>query len=56
MQRDYAAKLNIEQQRRSLRHRMFTMLAALVVFWTTYALILPAITLEQDQAAEIVAP
>ena len=33
---------------------MFTFLAALVVFWTTYALILPAITLETTQAETIV--
>ncbi|MBQ9720335.1 MAG: RICIN domain-containing protein, partial [Oscillospiraceae bacterium] len=48
--------MNSKQHRRALRRRIVTTLAALVVFWTTYALILPAITLEQDQAAEIVAP
>ncbi len=43
-----AAKLNIERKRKMRRYRVVTMLAALVVFCTTYALILPAITMEQD--------
>ena len=41
-----AAKLNIERKRRLRRHRVVSMLAAIVVFRTTYALILPAITME----------
>lgn len=41
-----AAKLNIERRRRLRRHRVVSILAAIVVFCTTYALILPAITME----------
>ncbi len=41
-----AAKLNIERKRRLRRHRVVSILAAIVVFCTTYALILPAITME----------
>lgn len=32
-------------------HRLFTALAAVVMFYTTYALILPALTMESDTAA-----
>ncbi len=41
------AKLNIERKRKVRRYRVVSMMAALVVFCTTYALILPAITMEQ---------
>lgn len=34
--------------KRKRRHRLVTLLASVVVFYTTYALILPAITLEKD--------
>ena len=43
-----AAKLNKERKRRKRRYRVVSMLAAIVVFCTTYALILPAITMEPD--------
>lgn len=35
------------------RYRIITALAVVCVFVTTYSLILPAITLEQDKADEI---
>ncbi len=40
------AKLNIERRRKTRRFKVVSMLAALVVFCTTYALILPAITMD----------
>ena len=43
-----AVKLNIEHRRRKWWHRLVSMMAAVVVFVTTYALILPAITMEQE--------
>ncbi len=43
-----AAKLNKERKDRKGWQRVVTSMAAVVVFCTTYALILPAITLEQE--------
>lgn len=43
-----AAKLNTERKKRARRHKVVSFLAAVVVFCTTYALILPAITMEPD--------
>lgn len=43
-----AAKLNRERKKRTRRHKVVSFLAAIVVFCTTYALILPAITMEPD--------
>lgn len=41
---EYQAKL----RRRQLRHKILSVLAGVVVFCTTYALILPALTMEQE--------
>ena len=41
-----AEKYTKVHKRKRLRHRVVTVLAGVVVFCTTYALILPAITLE----------
>lgn len=43
-----AEKYTRVHKRKRLRHRVVTVLAGLVVFCTTYALILPAITLEKQ--------
>ena len=43
-----AEKYTKVHKRKRLRHRVVTMLAGVVVFCTTYALILPAITLEKQ--------
>lgn len=43
-----AVKLNIEHRRRKWWHRVVSAMAAMVVFVTTYALILPAITMEDE--------
>lgn len=43
-----AVKLNKERKRRSSWHKAASIMAAVVVFCTTYALILPAITMDQD--------
>ena len=40
------AKLNIERRRKTRRFKVVSVLAAFVVFCTTYALILPAITMD----------
>lgn len=47
-----AAKLNSEKKRRGHGRKLLTVLSALVVFCTTYALILPAITLERSLICE----
>lgn len=39
-------------RRRRLWHKIVFILAALVIFCTVYALIIPAITLEKDKASE----
>ena len=44
-----AIKLNKERKRRGNLRKIVQSLAAVVVFCTTYALILPAITMEQEQ-------
>lgn len=43
-----AEKYTKVHKRKRLRHRVVTVLAGVVVFYTTYALILPAITLEKQ--------
>ena len=43
-----AEKYTKVHKRKRLRHRVVTVLAGVVVFCTTYALILPAITLEKQ--------
>ena len=43
-----AQQLNIKRRRKSRWHKVVTTMAGVVVFCTTYALILPAITLEQE--------
>lgn len=43
-----AEKYTKVHKRKRLRHRVVTMLAGVVVFCTTYALILPAVTLEKQ--------
>lgn len=43
-----AEKYTKVHKRQRLRHRVVTVLAGVVVFCTTYALILPAITLEKQ--------
>ena len=43
-----AVELNMKRRHRKLWHRLVSGMAALVVFVTTYALILPAITMEQE--------
>lgn len=43
-----AVQLNIERRRRKGWHRVVSVLAGIVVFVTTYALILPAITMEHE--------
>lgn len=43
-----AVKLNTAHRRRKRWYRMVSAMAAIVVFVTTYALILPAITMEKD--------
>ncbi|MDD6262859.1 MAG: FctA domain-containing protein [Clostridiales bacterium] len=45
---DEAAKLNRERRRRQKRRRIVGILSAVVVFCTTYALILPAITMGNE--------
>ena len=45
---DEAAKLNREHRRRQKRRRIVGILSAIVVFCTTYALILPAITMGSE--------
>jgi LPXTG-motif cell wall-anchored protein/uncharacterized repeat protein (TIGR02543 family) len=47
-----AAKMNKEHRRKSIWRRIVSVMAAIVVFCTTYALILPALTLERDKAEE----
>ena len=44
-----AEKYTKVHKRKRLRHRVVTVLAGVVVFCTTYALILPAITLESKK-------
>lgn len=44
-----AIKLNNERKRRNILRKTVQALSAVVVFCTTYALILPAITMEQDR-------
>ena len=41
-----------ERRRKKWWHKVVISLAAIVVFCTTYALILPAVTLEKDTSAE----
>ena len=43
-----AVQLNMEHRRRKWWHQVVSAMAAVVVFVTTYALILPAITMEQE--------
>lgn len=43
-----AVQLNMEHRRRKWWHQIVSAMAAVVVFVTTYALILPAITMEQE--------
>ena len=43
-----AALFSKEHRRRTRRHKVFSVLAAIMVFCTTYALIMPAITLEHE--------
>lgn len=43
-----AVKLNMERRRRKWWHRIVSGMAVLVVFATTYTLVLPAITMEND--------
>ena len=43
-----AMKLNKERKRKKRWQQVFRIMAAAVVFCTTYALILPAITMEND--------
>lgn len=49
-----AVKLNMEHRRRKWWHRIVSGMAALVVFVTTYALILPVITMEQETVCGLV--
>lgn len=44
-----AAKLNRENRWKRIWHRVTTVLASIVIFCTTYALILPAITMELEE-------
>lgn len=45
--------LNKEHKKQNRRHKLLTVLAAVVVFCTTYALILPAITWERQLLCEL---
>ena len=47
-----ADKYMKERRRKKWWHKVVISLAAIVVFCTTYALILPAVTLEKDAPAE----
>ena len=44
-----AADYNKKRRKKVRRYKMFTVLAAVVVFCTTYSLIMPAITMETPQ-------
>lgn len=46
-------KYIIKHKKRSARHRVFVAVAALVVFCTTYAMILPAITMESKLTCDL---
>jgi hypothetical protein len=48
-------KLNIKHKRKGRWYRLMSILAAIVVFCTTYALILPAITMEKKTYCGITA-
>ena len=48
-----AIKLDIERKRRQWWHRIVQAMVAIVVFCTTYALILPAITMDEEYAQDM---
>lgn len=51
MEKDFdkkVRKFNIAHKRNKLWYKLVTYLSAFVVFWTTYILILPAITLDRN--------
>ena len=50
--RKRSSKLHIDRAPKGWKKRAYSILAGIVVFATTYALILPAITLDEDRAAE----
>ncbi|MCQ2432637.1 MAG: hypothetical protein MJ175_08555, partial [Clostridia bacterium] len=49
----YTQQLNIRHRKQRIRYRVLTFLAAVVVFITTYAMIIPAITWERTLLCEI---